>query len=437
MAELMEGGTTADAGVSEGDRHGQRHLGAAIAVGCLLVVILFAAVFPHLWYGLHEFSDAHVGLAAETGIVHGKLPYRDFSFEYPPLALPLMLAPGHAAAAASHLGAYERWYAFEMFLITLVTVVAVALTAALLWRSTGKTWGAVVAFALMVAAAGALVENRYDIAVALTVAVVVPLCARRALLAAGVVTGLAFALKLTPVVLLPLVVIIAADRRQASRAVLAAAGVAFAAYLPFLVLTPHGVLDSFTYHLRRPLQLESLPATPLLVRQLIAGGMSVHFGYGSENLFGPGAKVLATLGGLLTVAAVLAVCALLWGCRATLRERPEKIPLAVLALLLASITFGKVFSPQYVLWLLPAAALVMIDDLVLGLLTLCTVAATQVEFPALYPSLVRLEPAGIAAVACRNALLLTTFVVAVRRVDRLRCGAGEAAGGLARRAVQA
>jgi hypothetical protein len=65
------------------------------------------------------------------------------------------------------------------------------------------------------------------------------------------------------------------------------------------------------------------------------------------------------------------------------------------------------------------AALVLLDDVVVGVLALATVILTQVEFPGLYWSLVYLERPVIVILVARNALLLATFVMALVRLWRL------------------
>ncbi len=81
--------------------------------------------------------------------------------------------------------------------------------------------------------------------------------------------------------------------------------------------------------------------------------------------------------------------------------------------------FGKVLSPQYLIWLLPLAALVLLDDLVVGLLALATVVLTQVEFPGMYWSLVYLGRPAIAVLVARNVLLMATFAATLVRLWRL------------------
>jgi len=291
---------------------------------------------------------------------------------------------------------------------------------------------------------GALVQNRFDIAVALLVALTVALLVRGAVTAAGFVVGLGFALKLMPVVLIILVLAVAAGRRgglgsggrrgilrSGGRRTVLWAGAACVAgallpYLPFLILSPRGVWRSFAYHSGRPLQIESVLATPLLVWHRLAGGaLEIRHTYGSHNVFTAGAGVAAACAGILTLAALVAVGLLIWRRRTTLYGEPAKLALAALALLLAAITFGKVMSPQYLIWLLPAAALVLVDDMSLGLVVIAAMLATQVEFPALYGPLLHLRLDAIAVVVLRNGLLIAALALAARRLWKLPpAGAG-------------
>ena len=71
-------------------------------------------------------------------------------------------------------------------------------------------------FAVAVLAAGAITANRYDVAVALSLAACLFFLARRHTTAAGAALGVGVALKLTPGMLLPLVLIVAETRRRAS-----------------------------------------------------------------------------------------------------------------------------------------------------------------------------------------------------------------------------
>jgi hypothetical protein len=82
-------------------------------------------------------------------------------------------------------------------------------------------------------------------------------------------------------------------------------------------------------------------------------------------------------------------------------------------------TFGKVLSPQYFIWILPAWALVAARDRWIAVLGGLALALTQAEFPALYWNLLDMQPLPLAIVVARNTLLLASFVVTLWRVWRL------------------
>jgi hypothetical protein len=77
-------------------------------------------------------------------------------------------------------------------------------------------------------------------------------------------------------------------------------------------------------------------------------------GHGSQNLDGLGADVLAGLTSALQAAALIAIW--LWFARGpALRERLVRASAAALC---AFIVLGKVFSPQFLIWLVPFVPLV-------------------------------------------------------------------------------
>ena len=204
---------------------------------------------------------------------------------------------------------------------------------------------------------------------------------------------------------------------------------AVAPFLPYLVNGTSGLWHVFQYHLERPLQIESVLGTPQLLGQLLGADWATWaWSHGSHSLVAPGVGLAADLSGGLTLLAVAAVYLFAWLRRRHLRAAPADLALVVLALLLALMTFGKVLSPQYFIWILPAWALVAAKDRWIAVLGGLTLALTQAEFPARYWFLLDMEPTTLAIVVTRNTLLLATFVVALWRVWRLpedEIGAGQ------------
>jgi len=393
-----------------------RTLAGVIALGLALQAAVFGLLFPHLWYNLHYITDIDIYNWYASLMHQGLQPYRDFHVEYPPLAVPIFVLPGHVGSLAH----YTTWFSYLMFLFALGMTAVTGAAAVALWPTGRRAYAAVALLALATAATGAILENRYDIVVALVIAFFTLFLIQRQLLAASFALGVGFALKLTPVALLPLVLLFVTRPRRALGPLTLFAFAAVLPFVPYVISSPRGIWYVFQYHLHRPLQVESVLATPLMVGRAlhIIGGHWVY-SHGSHAIAAPGAYLLATLSGPLTLAALAVTYAVIVRRRALLRAAPRIAPLAVLAVILTIMAFGKVLSPQYVIWMLPVVALVGVQDGVLATLALATLLLTQVEFPARYGDLLAFDRATVLVVAARNLLLVVTLVMTLWRLAKL------------------
>jgi hypothetical protein len=222
-------------------------------------------------------------------VAEGLRVYKDFSFEYPPLALPLFTLPPHGGDLSS----YQHWFATEMIVLCSAAAALTGATAAALWRGLRRPLAAAGAYAVAVLAAGAIVANRYDVAVALTLAAGIFFLARRHTTAAAAALGVGVALKLTPGMLLPLVLIVAETRRRALSALAGFLVFAVVPFLPFLGRWD-GLTNIVTYHAQRPLQIEAVPGTLYLIAAARGSwGIASGSSFGSQSLSGPGSQVVA------------------------------------------------------------------------------------------------------------------------------------------------
>lgn len=121
------------------------------------------------------------------------------------------------------------------------------------------------------------------------------------------------------------------------------------------------LLSPLTYQGDRGLQIESLAATPFLIRAHDRPG-DYWTGYASSKSFeivGPGTGVGATLADSAMVAVLL--FAVVWAGRNLLADRwrvETTLAFSVLLILLLTAT-NKVFSPQYIVWVGPALAVAL------------------------------------------------------------------------------
>jgi hypothetical protein len=392
--------------------------GAAAVLGVALVAVVFGVVLRHLWYPRHAVTDLSVFYLMARRIATGEVPYLDFAYEYPPLSLLLYLAPGHLRGDlyAEYWG-YQRWFTAEMLFLAAATCVTVVGTAWSLWGSRRTSAAAAVLFAAALAALGTIVQDRIDMAVALLVAGVVLLLVRRRLTSAAAIAGIGVALKLAPGLLMILILPLARSGRRAVSLAIVCLAASTLPFLPFLVVAPDGVWVSLWRQTRRPLEIESAPASVALLGDRMGWApVDVGWSFGSFGVASRWTESLAIGSNALSIISLLVAGVLIVRARRVLRSTPALLPVAAMTVLLAAIAPGKVLSPQYLVWLVPLVVLVALDDVLLGAVAFGSLVMTGIEFPALFLPLSKLDPQAIAVVAVRNALLLAALAIGLWRL---------------------
>ncbi|MEX0169076.1 glycosyltransferase family 87 protein [Streptomyces sp. LMG1-1-1.1] len=281
---------------------------------------------PHLFAG-RGFAD---GLVPYFDRLSGDIPF----LEYPVLTGLLMevaawLTPGGGSAAENE-RAY--WLANAGLLMACAAVLAVCVTRTHRLRP----WdGLLVALAPSIALTATI--NWDILAVALTAAAVM-MWSRGRPLGFGILLGLATAAKFYPILLLlPLLLLCAraGKWREYGTAVLGACGAWLVVNLPVMLLAPEGWKQFYLFSRDRNVDFGSVW---LLVSQRAGTTITPE----RANLYALLLMVLAAAG--------LAYLAF------TAPRRPRFAQLAFL-IVAAFVLVNKVYSPQYVLWLVPLAVL--------------------------------------------------------------------------------
>ena len=370
-------------------------------------------------------GDAQVALARLRPLVRQgvswRLPYRDFPVEYPPLPLLLMLLP---RLVADELPAYRvaltgvlgGLYLLACWLGARLAQVSGNFDRAQpVWRR----------MALLALATGPILCARFDLLPAVLVAASLLAVVQRRNLLGGLLFGLAFMAKLFPLLLmLPVLALLwgARERRRALVIGAAAAAGALAVALPFLLAAPTTFIRSVALYGMRPFQFESLGGSVLLA---LNGPATLIGSFGSHNVITPvwlgRLADVALWGGLL----VLSVGA--WRAGAIGRQTPENQPTQeqartarallrwVFAALLTILCFSKVLSPQFMIWLLPLAAVFGDDEgRRLFVATFVVIALTQIFYPALYGLAREGNAIAVGVLLARNVGLTVLAVLAVR-----------------------
>jgi len=99
----------------------------------------------------------------------------------------------------------------------------------------------------------------------------------------------------------------------------------------------------------------------------------------------------------------------------------RELVLASLAACAGFALFGKVFSPQFVTWVLPLGALAFAWRMhALALAVALVAVLTQIEFPAHYFDVVAREPLAVGVVALRNIALAAVIALTLRELRTRR-----------------
>jgi hypothetical protein len=379
----------------------------AAALVCALNLALFAPT-------IGEWSSVLVNDFAPQAkaIKEGDLPYRDQGIEYPPLSVPVLIAPAYVDDSTQ---GFIDGFMWEMLAFDLAIIVLIALA---LPGETGRVLSALGVYTVgLVALSGVVLDrslidygplalDRFDLVPALFVLAAVLARDRGRSATWSGLLSVGVAIKAFPLFLYPALL---RGERNLRRVVVAGA-------IP-LVLCAAAVIvmgDEFgsaiTYHTERTLQVESLGAGAFEVAHVLgASGIATGVGHGGFEISASGATAARWISLLLGVAGYL------WLVWASWRSWATNFQL-VCALLAVMVAFAPVLSPQFLLWLLPISACAYglgRENLVL----LLAILFTQIELQH-YDGVDSLAGSFVWPLAVRNLLLLVYLALVAAPIVR-------------------
>jgi hypothetical protein len=397
----------------------------AILVIAVVALTRTSELFPNQ-------GDLNLYLEKATAVAAGQFPYRDFPFEYPPAALVPMVVPYLAwPFSAVDLDRYKwlfgGWEALLAFGLALVLdrIVRLAGDADAADATRGPSMAARrfrTGLRLVLVCAGAVlaIAFRFDLFPALLMAVAVWAALSGRPGAAGVALGLGVLGKLFPIAILPAIAVpwlVPFDVRGLVRLGQGLVGTLLAGLLPFVAVAGSQATFQFLrYNTDRGLQVESIGGGLAVFVGLLRGQpVQMDFGFSSVNVDGDFASAWLGVLPILTIVGFGLVAWLGWRRIRAEAALPTGIrPSTVVALatvsLLMLLATSKVYSIQYVVWLVPFAALLGGLRFWLGgqfWLAAALVALTIPIHPLLYADLVKQAALPILVLNVRNALLIT------------------------------
>jgi hypothetical protein len=365
---------------------------AALGVGTFLFTL------PFLFGGGSGDGDIPIFRSYGDRVLSGQVPYRDFHPEYPPGAFLFFVIPS--------LGP-DRRYLLIFQLVAAAGIVLGLVLLALLVARLGAT-SRFQCFALFFAGIaplllGAFVLRRFDMwPAALCIGVLLLLVDDRPEWALALL-AVATVIKSYPVILLP-IALLAAERGRRWRSLAAFCAVGFVLALPFAVVGHGGLYNSVATQADRHLHLDSLGSSLLLV---LNRPVRLAFDGGGWSVFGGGADATAKI----QTAAQFAGIALSAVLFARSRREPWDLVGAAAATLAVGACFGKILSPQFLLWIVPLVVLAR-NWLATGLFAAAMIT-THLLFPDRYAGLLAKHDAEIWLLFARNLALLGLVVALV------------------------
>jgi uncharacterized membrane protein len=380
----------------------------ALQLIVLLTVVLVTLPSIAQWHAL----DLSIYYQDSLQLLRGRVPYRDFALEYPPLALLPFALPRLVT-----FGLRIDFIGYVLLFLILNAVFSTLIALAIMQiRGLRASAPALAIYAVLVAVTAPLLPWRYDLFPALLTMLALLCVLRQSPGWAGIWLGLGVAAKLYPAVLLLVfgAYYLAGKNWPALlRLALGGAGAVAATLLPFILIAPEPLLSFVRYHQLRGLQVESLPAGAIVLAHALGIAQAkLEFNYGALHVASPVAGAVLSWLPFIFIALLGAVLAI---CLIRFREEQatsghvsnETLVAYTVAALLAFIVTNKVFSPQYIIWLLPFAPLLRPRQAgMLGVIF----AITIVLFPFNYDHLLNMELLPALLLNLRNLLSVALLI---------------------------
>lgn len=387
---------------------------ALLVIQLLVIVLVFRFCgWPYIHIQHHTL---YLYYNSARQLLEGKVPYRDFALEYPPLSLLAFVLPNLVKLGRSL--RYEN-YVWLFVLENAVWSLAIALVlvrVASLLQPKRRVTPMLTAYVVLVAIASPILADRYDLFPTLLTLLSLLCVLEKCSTWAGIWLGLGIVAKLYPVVLLPIFSVyylMNREYRSLLRFLLGTIGSVVITLLPFALLARGQFLSFLSYHKARGLQIETLPAGIISLGHVLGlTQVKWTFHYGAFEIVSPfNDRILQWL----PLVFILTTLGAIVSCFTRFRyERityggitGESLIIYVLIALLAFIVTSKVFSPQYIIWLLPFAALLSLRQVsVLAAIFAMTITI----YPFWYDALIEFQPSLVVLLNLRNFLVIVLLL---------------------------
>ncbi len=338
----------------------------------------------------------------------GKKPYTDFFYPYPPLSLPMVAIPSWLGGDTFEV--YRSWFGSELLILDLILNFSVLVFLKKKFQFTDRALGFYLCLtSVLTLFQGHLIYDRIDLGLTLINSLILIVSVNGlhegwALL----LSNAGFLFKFLSFIPAGFLAMVGRPRFTMKWVLYLVPGVTFLIALERLIYP--GILSHLFQHQQRGIQVESVWATPFLILAVThLRDLKVVSAFGAQQLDDAGVPSL-----YLEASRYLGwILFLIWGGLILLKKRvcsePRLKVLTMLAVFLVFISTQRVFSPQYLIWLIPffgmAIPLYGYRKSWIGGAVL-VYGLTFIEFDLGYWELTRMNPVFVTAVALRNGILI-------------------------------
>jgi len=310
---------------------------------------------------VHHLTGQLKPLEAAVLLDHALAPYTEFSCEYPPGALLLF---GAVRLLFDGLRPFSLAYgALVAVCIWVAALVMIRLVERQSWDPRAPAFVAL-AFTVWVGLTGSFVVTRFDSVVVLFVALALLAWDCRQELIAGLCLGLGASIKLWPALLVPILMlsglgILRPVVLAAPPALSLGIGALIGFALPHAIVlamgtAPEDLLSYLSFYSDRPPEVESLQGNLLAIGQMLGITTVTHgFDFGSHNVIAANWRTLSQIFSLGFGVSYLGALF----CALRFKHSCKTVPFVMGFVTITLILCSKVFSGEYMIWMLPFALL--------------------------------------------------------------------------------
>lgn len=390
-----------------------------IIVGLIIIQLISFPVVALLAYELYtDWHDDSVEIYYHysTKFFEGEIPYRDYDMEYPPLALLAFSLP-HVLALGKTLSfeQYLKLYLLVNALFSLIMSIIMLLVLQRWYPEPPKKVKATALLTIGVLLCAPILPFRYDLFPALLSILALYLLIAKKPAASGFSIGVAVGAKLYPAVIIPIMGLYFLAKKDIASLVRFIVGglISILTILPFYLLAPNQFASFLTYHQQRGLEIETLiSGLILLLKTFGVGAAEIVYNYTAFHLSSPYADIALRWLPFITIILFVIILA---NCYVNFRDQyaqnrdisTDSLNAYTTIAVLVFIATNKVFSPQYIIWVLPFLPLLKFRY---ASLLIAIYWLTNMLFPAGFGLLLDMHTLGVLVLNLRNGLLATLLL---------------------------